>query len=182
MPIYSPLLKREYRECEAWRENVIDRLAQVRPDLVVIASDQELPVVNASDNDPELQGQAEARLIARIPGKVAIIVDTPRSDHDVPACLAKYSNAIEHCTTTRAAAFGPLYRLRESAAAEASGAALIDLADAVCPGDPCPPIIGTTLVYRDHHHMTATFAASLADDLDLALQAALSVVGPRPDP
>jgi hypothetical protein len=50
----------------------------------------------------------------------------------------------------------------------------VDLSDAVCPVDPCPPIIGTTLVYRDHHHLTATFAASLADELE----AALPVVGP----
>jgi hypothetical protein len=174
MPIWSPLLNREYRECEVWRENVVDRLAELHPDLVVIASDQELPVMTAGDNDPELQGQAVARLIERIPGTIAIMVDTPRSEHDVPACLAKYSDAIERCTTSRAAAFGPLYRRREAEAARLTGATLVDLSDAVCPVDPCSPIIGTTIVYRDHHHLTATFAASLADDLE----AALPVVGP----
>jgi hypothetical protein len=179
MRIWSPLLKREYRECEAWREHVLDRLAELRPDLVIIASDQELPVVSADDDDPERQGQAVARLIERIPGAVAIIVDTPRSDHDVPACLARHRDAIERCTTSRAAAFGPLYRRREVEAARLTGATVVDLSDAVCPGDPCPPIIGTMLVYRDHHHVTATFAASLADDLEAALPA---VGPPRRDP
>ena len=48
---------------------------------------------------------------------------------------------------------------------------MVDLSDATCPTDPCPPIIGTNLVYRDHHHLTATFAASLADVLGAALPA-----------
>ena len=73
MRIWSPRLKREYTECEAWRERVVDRLVALRPDLVIIASDQELPVVLDSDDDPELQGAAVARLIRRLPGAVAII-------------------------------------------------------------------------------------------------------------
>jgi peptidoglycan/LPS O-acetylase OafA/YrhL len=173
MRIWSPRLKREYTECEAWRERVVDRLVALRPDLVIVASAQELPVVVDRDDDPELQGAAVARLIERVPGKVAIIVDTPRSDHDVPACLAQHRKAIERCTTTRSAAFGWRYGRRESEAARLSGATLVDLSPATCPTDPCPPVVGSMLVYRDHHHLTATFARSLVDELG----AALPVVG-----
>ena len=173
MRIWSPRLKREYTECEAWRERVVDRLVALHPDLVIVASAQELPVVVGSDDDPTLQGAAAARLIKRIPGEVAIMVDTPRSDHDVPACLAKHPNSIERCTTTRSAAFGARYRIREAEAARLSGATLIDLSAVTCPTDPCPPVVGSMLVYRDHHHLTATFARSLVDELG----AALPVVG-----
>ena len=169
MRIWSSRLKREYTECETWRERVVDRLVELRPDLVIIASDQELPVVLDRDDDPELQGAAVARLIERVPGAVAIIVDTPRSDHDVPACLAQHPRAVERCTTARSAAFGWRYRRREAEAARLTGATLIDLAVAMCPTDPCPPVVGSMLVYRDHHHLTATFAASLADELGAAL-------------
>jgi peptidoglycan/LPS O-acetylase OafA/YrhL len=169
MRIWSRRLNREYRECEVWRENVVDRLAKLRPDLVIIASAQELPIVVAGDDDPERQGEAMARLIRRIPGVVAIMADTPRSDYDVPACLAKHRNAIERCTTSRAAAFGLLHLRRETETARLTGATIVEMANAVCPGDPCPPIIGTTLVYRDHHHLTATFAVSIADQLEAAL-------------
>jgi hypothetical protein len=180
MRIWSPRLMSEYTECEVWRERVVDRLVALRPDLVIVASDQELPVVVDSDDDPELQGEAVARLIRRIPGAVAIIVDTPRSDHDVPACLAQHPKAIERCTTTRSAAFGWRYQLREAEAARLTGATLVDLSAVVCPTDPCPPVVGSMLVYRDHHHLTATFARSLVDELG----AALPVVGdgsPRPE-
>ena len=169
MRIWSPHLKREYTECEQWRENVVERLAELRPDLVVIASNRWFPVLDDRDNEPERQGRAMARLIERLPGTVAIMVDTPRSDVDVPACLAKHRDAIERCTTSRTAAFGWRHLRRETEAARRSGATVVDLSDATCPTDPCPPIIGTNLVYRDHHHLTATFAASLADVLGAAL-------------
>jgi hypothetical protein len=169
MRIWSPLLKREYTECEKWREHVVDRLVELRPDLVVIASNRWLPVVADRDDDPERQGEGMARLIRRIPGTVAIMVDTPRSDRDVPACLAQHRKAIEDCTTSRTAAFGWRHLRREAEAARLTGATVVDLSAATCPSDPCPPIVGSMLVYRDHHHLTATFARSLVDELEAAL-------------
>jgi peptidoglycan/LPS O-acetylase OafA/YrhL len=175
LPLWSPNLNREYTECEAWRSNVVDRLNQLHPDLVVISSNRYLPVVDERDNDPERQGAALARLISRIPGRVAIIADTPRSAVDVPACLAAHRDAIEQCTTSRAAAFTWRHLRREREAARESGATLIDMSAPICPADPCPPIVGTRLVYRDNHHLTATFARSLAG----VLGAALPVIAPR---
>ena len=169
LPIWSDYLKREYTECEDWRENVVDRLVDLKPDLVVIASARWFPVVADADEDPGRQGAGMARLIKRIPGTVAIMMDTPRSAYDVPACLAKHRDAIEACATSRAAAFGWRHRRREKAAAKLSGASLVDLSKATCPADPCPPIIGKTLVYRDHHHLTASFVVTLVDDIEAAL-------------
>ncbi len=169
LPIWSPDLQREYRSCEDWREQVIDRLREIEPDLVVIASNRWLPVMADRDNEPERQGVAMARLIERIPATVAIIVDTPRSGVDVPACLVQHRDAIERCTTPRAAALTWRHLRRETEAARLSGATIIDLTSAVCPTDPCPPIIGKMLVYSDHHHLTATFVASLAPVLEQAL-------------
>ena len=87
----------------------------------------------------------------------------------MPACLAQHPKAIERCTTTRKAAFGWRHLRRETEAARLTGATLVDLSAATCPVDPCPPIIGNTVVYRDHHHLTATFVISIAADLDAAL-------------
>ncbi len=56
LPIWSPNLNREYTECEAWRENVVDRLVKLKPDLVIITSNRWLPVVANRDNEPERQG------------------------------------------------------------------------------------------------------------------------------
>ena len=43
--------------------------------------------------------------------------------------------------------------------------AVVDLSDILCPGSSCPVVIDRMIVYRDDHHLTATFAASLADVL-----------------
>ena len=171
MRIWSPNLKREYTECETWRENVVGRLNQLRPDLVIISSNRYLPVIDQQDNDPARQGAALARLIDRIPGRVAIIADTPRSGVDVPACLAAHPDAVEQCTTSRAAAFTWRHLLREKEAVRESGATLVDMSAVICPADPCPPIIGNRIVYRDNHHLTATFVKSLAGVLGAALPA-----------
>jgi hypothetical protein len=175
MRIWSPNLRREYTECATWRENVVDRLVQLRPDLVVISSNRWFPTVVDSDADPVAQGDAMARLIVRIPARVAIIVDTPRSQFDVPACLAEHRDAVEQCTTPRPAAFTWRHMRREKEAARMTGATIVDMSNATCPADPCPPIIGGKLVYRDNHHLTATFARSLAT----VLGAALPVLAPR---
>ena len=37
------------------------------------------------------------------------------------------------------------------------------------PDDPCEPVVRGMIVFRDDHHLTATFAASLAPYLEAAL-------------
>ena len=59
--------------------------------------------------------------------------------------------------------------VRERAAAAAADATVVDLSGAICPGDPCQAVIGDTIVQRDDHHLTATFATSLAGLLEAAL-------------
>ncbi len=169
LPIFSPLLKREYTECEAWRPLVISRLIAEQPDLVIVSSDRWLPPVNAGDENQTLQGEAMARLLVQIPGQVAIIADTPGASVDVPVCLSGHLDDITQCATSRLAAFGRQHLIRERTAARAAGATLVDLSDAICPGDPCQPVVRGMIVYRDDHHLTATFAASLAGLLGAAL-------------
>ena len=77
LPIYSPILKREYTECEAWRPLVVQRLIEERPDLTIVSSDRWLPTQVAGDSNPTRQGEAMARLLNQIPGAIAIIGDTP---------------------------------------------------------------------------------------------------------
>jgi hypothetical protein len=173
LPIYSPILKRQYTECEAWRPLVVQRLIEAQPSLTIVSSDRWLPTSVKADSDPRRQGEAMARLLRQIPGAVAIIGDTPASRVDVPVCLSQHAGDIRRCATDRVYAFGRQMLVRERAAAKAANATVVDLSDAICPGDPCQAVIGDTIVQRDDHHLTATFAASLADRLQAALPAIL---------
>jgi peptidoglycan/LPS O-acetylase OafA/YrhL len=169
LPMVARELKREYTECPIWREHVITRLQELRPALVVVASARGMQPLLARDDDPRRQGEAMARLLARIPGRIAILVDTPQSRYDVPRCLSAHVRDVRACETSRSYAFNWRHRLLEETAAAASGAALIDLSDRICSRDPCPVLDERTIVYRDPHHMTATFARSLAGTLRKAL-------------
>ena len=99
----------------------------------------------------------------------AIIGDTPASRVDVPVCLSQHADDIRRCSTSRVEAFGRQKLVRESAAAEASNATVVDLSTSICPADPCPAVVGNYIVQRDDHHLTATFARSLAAVLEAAL-------------
>jgi hypothetical protein len=169
LPIYSPILKRQYTECEAWRPLVVERLVAAKPDLTIVSSDRWLPTSIKADSDLTRQGEAMARLLNQIPGAIAIIGDTPASRVDVPVCLSQHSADITRCATPRIEAFGRQKLVRERAAAKAANATVVDLSDAICPGDPCQAVIGDTIVQRDDHHLTATFSASLAGLLEAAL-------------
>jgi hypothetical protein len=64
---------------------------------------------------------------------------------------------------------------REVAASKATGAGLINLTSAICPGTgDCPVVINGMIVWRDEHHLTATFSTSLGPAIDAQLVAILN--------
>jgi hypothetical protein len=169
LPLISRELQREYTECEQWRENVVSRLQQHPVDLSVFIVARGMEVVNQADDDPRAQGHSLARMMARIPGKHAVVVDTPQSIYDPPACLSANISNVWNCATPRNQAFNWRYLKLERTAAADSGATLINLSDDICPGSPCPAVLHNMIVYRDVHHLTETFSLSLADELDKLL-------------
>jgi hypothetical protein len=181
MRIRNVALKREYTECADFREATIKRLRDVRPDLTIVSSSRFAihPVLDR-DTTREAQGEALARAIARIPGRVAVIVDTPEAGRDVPSCLSRHAKDVRACDVgMKVALSGRLGRI-ERIAARATGAALIDLTPRICRADPCPVVVDGMIVFRDTRHLTATFAASLAPDLRTALQGIVAEWAPPP--
>ncbi len=166
LPIYSRDLKREYTECEQWRELVVGQLQALKPDVVVVSAARGMATINPADDSPVRQGEGMARLLARIPGRHAIIVDTPQSHVEVPACLSSHISDTRPCDTPRDVAVSWRYLLLERTAARIDGATLINMTDVLCPGDVCPAVLGGYIVLRDVFHLTATFSASLADELE----------------
>ncbi|MFI5261761.1 MAG: acyltransferase family protein [Candidatus Limnocylindrales bacterium] len=184
LPEYSRVLQREYTECAAWRPLVIKRLQALKPDLTIVSAAEGMQPMVPSDDSPTVQGQAMARLLRQIPGRIAILVDTPEPDSHVPDCLSRNLRDVTQCATPRATAYTWRHRTLEVTAAKATGASVVDLSSAICPYDPCPAVYNGMIVYRDNFHLTATFAASLAAPLYAALPrigpAALATPTPMP--
>ncbi len=64
---------------------------------------------------------------------------------------------------------------RERQAAASAGGVVLNFYDLICSNrDRCPVVRNDMIVFRDHHHLTATFARSLAPALDRALEKVLA--------
>jgi hypothetical protein len=176
IPLQNWPLEREYTECAAWRDEVIRIMPEQHPDIVVVAMSHRgiFPWLDA-DKNVTLQGRAIGRAIARLPGQVLVMIDTARTNTDVPGCIAEHPADIRPCALPRSA-FQDSFGVREAVAAEAAGAGILDLISSICPSIPCQVVRDGMIVYRDNHHLTATFAASLAPALNAALATYVSAL------
>ena len=168
-----------YPECMTWNKNVIAKLQRNPPDLVLISMSRWIFTANPGEENVDTEANALVREIRKIPtkSKVVIIQDPPLPTNvDVPVCLSSYLNDYRKCGFSRTTGYGSAMGSREQAAAKATGAGVIDLTAEICPGtaeDDCPAVLNNMIVWRDKHHLTATFSATLGPAIDEQLVALL---------
>jgi hypothetical protein len=165
MPIrYIPEQRRHYTQCATWNENVIARLAKSPPHLTVVGFSHFIYPMSATNNTAARKAAAVARMLRRLPGRTVLLADSLVSAVDVPVCLAANPHDIRLCATPRRRAYRG-HAVIEGRAAAQAGVPMIDIADRICSGDPCPAVVDRMILYRDTHHLTATFTRSLASDV-----------------
>lgn len=164
-------------KCTEWNGNVQAELAKVKPSAVFVSNiNYRLQSAGEDDNERELTA-AMARswtALAATGTQVYVLRDTPASKFNPTDCLAGHLDEPQVCATPRDEAFGNR-GLAQLDAAAISPVTVIDVTASVCPSDPCSPVIGGVMVYRDKTHMTATYSRSLGPVLDRAAPA----IGPR---
>ncbi|WP_157555431.1 acyltransferase family protein [Nocardia crassostreae] len=157
-------------DCKDWSREVIDRLGEDRPDFVFTTGTR--PADSGGDETPQDYLDVWSELSDR--GlEVLAVRDTPWLRRDgiryrAIDCLAAGGDRIS-CGMQRPDAL--------SATNPAAGPATdfprvhtIDLNDAVCEPDVCAVVEGNILIYHDEHHLTASYARSLAPELGRQLQ------------
>jgi len=168
IPQYTRVQQRPYVECNQWINNVLNKLQALKPDLIVVAADRSPGVMNPSDDNPTVQGQAMARLLGQVPGaQIALMVTTPQMTFDPPTCLSQNQNDVTQCWSSRTDALGWRYLMAEKAAFRAlkPQAVIVNMTDWICPGTSCRSVLNGYEVWRDYLHITATYAATLAPAL-----------------
>ena len=167
-----------YPECMTWNRAVVSNLQKNPPDLVIISMSRWIFTANTAEENVTTETNALVSMINKIPksSKVVMIQDPPLpTAQSVPECLSSYLNDYRRCAYTRARGFGSAMGTREQNAAKATGAGLIVLTDQICPGTgDCPVVINNIIVWRDQHHLTATFATTLGPAIDEQLVAILT--------
>ncbi|WP_201830591.1 acyltransferase family protein [Microvirga zambiensis] len=158
--VYSPTLKRPYSECAEWSKNVLAWLARERPDVVLISQSPAYPA-----SVVEGMGNAWQRLLD-IGLNVQAVASTPWLQFEPGKCFATNENWQGACIPDRASVFRPDLTL---AAAQRLKVPSLDFSEHFCRATSCPTIIGGVFVYRDSHHMTATFARTLVESMESKL-------------
>jgi peptidoglycan/LPS O-acetylase OafA/YrhL len=162
--------KKKYKECLAFNANVVQQLKASQPDLVITAVSRWQHPIDDAYASARAQGEGMARMLEQVPGRKVVIADVPYPGQDVPECLAKNIKDIRPCAAparNRNAGGSPA---RERQAAQSSGGVLLKFYDLICSNpERCMAVKNDIIIFRVHHHLTATFARSLAPALDRAL-------------
>lgn len=96
--------------------------------------------------------------------KVVVIRDTPSTGGSLaPQCIAEQLSVYDPCPTPKSVAVVPAADDPEWSAVQGTpGVTGVDLTDDFCDDTVCHTVIGGLIVYFDSHHLTATFARTLA--------------------
>ena len=166
--IYNGSLRREYRECDEWRERTLDRIADEEPGLIVTST---LTTYGPREDGEGLRGAAKTaafeegyvstlKELRDTGAPVAVIQDVPHPDGDVPECVSRSMEYLERCAIPKDEAFDyPPTNVR--AAEQVEGASLVDPTPVLCLEERCPAVVGDVLVYRNGAHLTRTYVRSL---------------------
>jgi peptidoglycan/LPS O-acetylase OafA/YrhL len=108
---------------------------------------------------------------------IVIIRDTPFPGHtvsNVPDCLASSGDPMKDCSGTPKSwkSLDPLATAEQEN--DYSYVGIVDLTKYFCGPDSCPAIIGSVVPYFDGSHITATFARTLTEKLDVKISDALA--------
>ncbi|MCZ4078759.1 acyltransferase family protein [Rhodococcus sp. H36-A4] len=163
----------EYPGCLDWTDSVLGEIERNKPDYVFTNSTRPHPD-DHGDVTPDSYVQVWAQLADHgVP--VLGVRDNPWLDRDGVAyraadCLAEGGTSTS-CGVPRQNAFSPLDPAL-AASFRYPGVHLLDLSNALCDGPVCRVIQGNVLVYRDEHHLTATYVRTLTTELSRQIASA----------
>ena len=143
-----------YEACAKWRDNVLAEIERLRPELMFTSqsrysSTSEAAMIEGLRSLWSELNESGVRIIA--------IRNTPFVKFDPGDCLAADPRK---CVTARKEVEAS--DVFAQAAAPLPGVRVVDMSDALCGKETCSAIVGNIIVWRDYHHMTATYALSLA--------------------
>ncbi|WP_420128640.1 acyltransferase family protein [Longimicrobium sp.] len=188
--VYSRTLRREFTECDAWRDQAVRTIAELRPAAVVVASTHTYVGESESGGpgvEPGVWRAGVRQTVATLAAsgtQVLVMRDNPRAGFDVPLCLSRAAwrnrDPVAECSFPRST---PLRRqvaaLEQEAVAGVRHASFVDLTPAICTGSTCPPMRGGIVVFRDASHLTRAFSEYLAPSLYGAVAEATLPVSAR---
>ncbi len=162
------------RDCAQWTTGVINSIKSLDPDVVIFSQSRGYRIPEADpgvENAEALAKQFAHSLtpLSDLSARIVVIPDTPRMSNDVNKCLStNVKNKLLACSVSKHIALpsptrpDPLILV----AHQQDNVMLLNPANKLCPADGynCLPMIDGQLVWRSKYLVTASFAASVADE------------------
>jgi peptidoglycan/LPS O-acetylase OafA/YrhL len=156
-PSDAALFAREHPSCAAWNRNAMEEIRRMRPAYVVTVATRGDGLPPGYESYFRQLGEAGIPVIA--------IRDTPPQQRNIPTCVfSPWVRDPDSCASPRAAVLNEA-RFAAAAARMPQGVELVDMTDRLCGEARCDAVRDGLLIYRDSHHLTATYARHLAPTL-----------------
>jgi hypothetical protein len=178
--------------CLTFRKAALAKLAKYHPAVIVVTGTRGFATVDSAGHVLTGAARTDAwvagmkRTIAKLTpltSRIVMMADTPNSRFlTPPSCIAAHPRHALVCATPLSSAIAYSWLNTEYHVALDTGVAFIDPERWVCPTSPCPLVRGNFVVYRDHGHMTARYAATMWKKLEAAILTVRSqpgaIIGP----
>lgn len=152
--------------CQVWNDAVLQALRELQPDLVFVTAN-----IRNSERPP--RGYiAQWRRLGDDGVRVFAVRDNPEMPFDAAECVNRHQDDLDECAVERTAVLAREF----DTATVPDNVTVADLSDYFCRADVCPSVVGNVIVYRDNHHLTATYVSTLAPLLKRPLGEAMYAV------
>ena len=169
-----------YRACDTWRRAALKRIrALPRVDLVVMSGSATSIIEDRSRRAPLTAGsdawarewrrgyERTIRGLGERVARIALLRDTPSFRFAPSVCLAAQGGWVDGCTASTSVTLQrAAWKAERSVAADDPRIRAVDMSGWLCTPGRCGPVTDDRVLrYRDNHHMTNTFSATLAPAL-----------------
>lgn len=167
----------EQTGCLDWAESVRQQVIDADFDVVLTSNRNGNPVEGLDFEQSQAdwqQGYRDyLRAFDRAGVRVIVLQDNPWPDENIPDCLVTRPRAVDSCDGSRDEWLPRDPMVAAAEELDSPNIDTLDLTDRFCRADTCQAVIGGVLVYLDGHHLSATYAKTMAPYLHQPIAAAL---------
>ena len=188
VPVWERSQRGIFQQCLNWRDKVEKHIRETKPDVVFLGLSRDYDLSSGGDviQSQDATGYWREQLteylttIGRHADEVVLLAETPFLTYDPVDCLA--DDDISSCDPPTSIVVDDNYAALEQRAARAADAKLLSINDVLCPDGTCPVVVDDIVVFRDNHHITATYMEYLAEPIGRLFEGKSAYPTPSPTP
>lgn len=165
-------------ECDEYRSTLDETLINGNYDVIIVTGFRGTETTAESAESLTQMRKPHWEAARDSGAKIIIIGDNPRVPASMTDCVInnpELAHQADACVLPPDSDVEPIDPYRYAAISDPS-LGFIDMNDAYCTADGCPMVIGDVVVYRDGHHLTATYVRTLAATLVARFEEALMLL------